>query len=84
LNHFAYAAVNLRICIRIQPHDGLLKVQNVSCWFCVYIKIQVVFGGYTYWFITCIASLVYPPILRFCVSLLETGTKSYARVCIYI
>jgi hypothetical protein len=46
LNYFAYTFVSLDLPI---SGGGLLKVKTCSCWF--YIRIQVVFDSYIYWFI---------------------------------
>lgn len=46
LNNCAYTAVNLHLFV---SGDGLLKVETCSCW--LYMKIQIVFDWYMYWFI---------------------------------
>jgi hypothetical protein len=46
LNYFAYTFISLEVPI---PGGGLLKVKTCSYQF--YIRVQVVFDGYIYWFI---------------------------------
>lgn len=46
LNYFAYTLVSLDLR---KSGGGSLKVKTCSSWFC--IRVQVVFDGYSYWFI---------------------------------